>query len=80
MSKYGKIEDYEEVVFNPSTDILRFACCDCALVHDMRIIIESNDKAMVVFRSHHRATAQLRRYKWGNLQKDGKAQYRLIRL
>ncbi len=80
MSKYNKIQNYEEVAINPSTDIFRYACCDCGLVHDMRIVIEGDDEATVAFRRQNRATAQLRRYGWGNLQKDGNRKYRLIRL
>ncbi len=78
MSKYGKLEDYEEVIMVPSTDILRFGCCDCALVHDIRIRIESDDKAIITFRRQNRATAQLRRYGWGDLQKDNRGKYRLM--
>lgn len=80
MSKYGKLEDYEKVVFNPSTDILRFACCDCGLVHDMKIVIEDDDKAIVIVCRHNRATAQLRRYEWADLQKKGNGKYRLVRM
>lgn len=47
----------------PSGKIVRFACCDCGLVHDM--VVVSNDRKPIGFavRRNARATAGRRRRK-----------------
>ena len=78
MSKYRKLEDYEGVEVKKGY-IFRFACCDCGLVHDMAIADEKNKKHGLAFKRNKRATAQLRRLKYGYLQQEGSPKYRMIK-
>ena len=68
LSKYKKLEDFEGFLVDPENETIRFACCDCGLVHDIGIAIEE-DKVGLVFVRRNRHTAQLRRYSYGDLQK-----------
>jgi hypothetical protein len=64
MLKDGVIERYDRDV------ILRFACCDCGLVHDYEI---AQTKKYMYFRATRKPkhTAQLRRYHYGKLNQCG---------
>ena len=62
MSNYPELEDDEKTYFDWRTATLRFACCDCGLVHDIDFV-PRGAKSYVTFRRHNRATAQLRRHK-----------------
>ncbi len=67
-SRYPKLRDYDGFTIDPKEQTIRFACCDCALVHDMRVVITGKKKVQILFRRFNRGTAQLRRYAYGNLQ------------
>ena len=75
MSKYEKLEDNEAYRFDKD-DILRFACCDCGMVHDFRV---AGTKKYVYFSATQRPrnTAQLRRNRYGNLHK-GVGKWRMM--
>lgn len=74
MSCYPKLKDYEGFEIDSKDTIIRFACCDCGLIHDMKIAvigkrgIELVQKVGVAFKRFNRGTAQLRRHRYGNLQ------------
>jgi hypothetical protein len=69
MSKYSKIKDYEPTYFDWRDTTLRFACCDCGLVHDW-VFRPNGAKSFVLLRRMNRSTAQLRRHGYGNLHSD----------
>jgi len=62
MSKYKTLEDCEGIEINYKKEILKFACCDCGLVHDMAFAIEEKGKLGIAFKRNNRATGQRRRY------------------
>lgn len=74
MARYPKLKDYEGFDIDSKDTILRFACCDCGLIHDMKIAVISKRgvelarRVQVVFKRFNRGTAQLRRHKFGSLQ------------
>jgi len=57
---------------------LKFACCDCALVHTIQFFKTKEGLDMAHWRDN-RATAQLRRVNYGNLQQSDK-KYCLVRI
>lgn len=77
MSKYPKLKDFEGFCIDPENQILHFACCDCGLVHRIGMAIVGSSLE-IAFQRHNRATAQLRRHKFGNLQNAEKS-YRIIK-
>ena len=79
MGKYEKLNDYEGVLLDPDKEIFRFACCDCGLVHSMKIVRESDNKIGIVFKRENRSTAQLRRHQYGNLQQQAVGPHRMVR-
>jgi uncharacterized Zn finger protein len=54
------------------------ACCDCGLVHDIKISILKDKKIKLVFNRDDRRTAQIRRYGKTELQKNDE-RWKLIR-
>lgn len=60
-------------------ELLACACCDCGLVHDVAFAIEDNGKLGIAMRRNKRATAQLRRHNYGNLQQVEVGGFRIIR-
>jgi uncharacterized Zn finger protein len=60
-ASYPQIQDGEgfEVA---SGEIMRLACCDCGLIHDVAFAIEKNGKIGVALRRNNRSTAQRRRH------------------
>ena len=73
MTEYIKRKDYEEFLVNyKEKQILRLACCDCGLVHSFAFHMYRGGKLGIATRRENRATAQLRRHNFGNLQQDGK--------
>jgi len=70
MSKYPKLEDCGGVDIDIENEVLRFACCDCGLVHTIAFAMEDDDNLGVAFKREVKATAQLRRYKFGSLHND----------
>ena len=77
--KYPKYNDGEGIKFNASEEVLALACCDCGLVHLAKITKLGKGMVGIAFKRDKRATAQLRRYGYGNLQKPNSKKYRLIR-
>jgi hypothetical protein len=53
-----------------SGEIMRLACCDCGLIHDIAFAIEENGKIGVALKRNNRATAQRRRKLNSNNQAD----------
>lgn len=75
--RYPRIKDYEGFEIDPKEEMLRLACCDCGLVHSIAIVVSrenpykmpvSPGMVKLAFRREPRATAQLRRHKFGGLQ------------
>lgn len=60
MKKFERVESDEEIEVDLSKG-LNFACCDCALVHEMSVRIEGA-KVFVSFRRNNRKTSALRRH------------------
>lgn len=58
-SKYKQFKDGQEIEVEPGIG-LNFACCDCALVHDLQVRLDGG-KAFVSFARDNRRTAALRR-------------------
>ncbi len=79
MGKYEKLNDYEGVLLEPGEEIFRFACCDCGLVHSMAVAQEPDNRIGIAFKRETRATAQLRRHKYGNLQQQAVGSHRMVR-
>lgn len=75
--KYIQRQDNEEIELKPK-EIFRSACCDCGLVHDMAVAAEDNGNIGLAFRRDNRATAQLRRHRFGNLQKKDALKYKMV--
>ena len=72
MSLFKQLSDNEPTFFDWRTTTLRFACCDCGMVHDFAFQ-PNGAKSYVIFLSKPQSTAQLRRHKFGSLHKgDGK--------
>lgn len=66
--KYEKLNNGESFRVNLDDTDLRFACCDCGKVHIFQFHhIKNNIWDFAVF-SFARATAQLRRHCYGDLQ------------
>lgn len=76
--KYGKLDNYEGFYLEQDEEILRFACCDCGLVHSMAVVPEGN-RIGIAFKREARATAQLRRHKYGDLQQRPNGAYRMVK-
>jgi hypothetical protein len=56
MAKYKKQSDPKE-----KPGLLRLACCDCGLVHDVGFDVGNDGMAKLVFKRNGRATAQIRK-------------------
>lgn len=70
MTKYKKHSNGDGVPISTDSTI-KLACCDCGLVHIIQFFGTSQGLDMAHWRDN-RATAQLRRYNYGNLQRPGK--------
>lgn len=68
-STYPVIEDGEGFEVE-SGEIMRLACCDCGLIHDIGFAIEENGKIGVALKRNNRATAQRRRHLKNNNTAD----------
>ncbi len=75
---YNKMGDGQPMAFNPEADVLALACCDCGLVHDIKITVNPDGTATIAHYRNKRATAQLRRHDYGYLQKRP-GRYRMVR-
>jgi uncharacterized Zn finger protein len=60
-SRYFQIIDGEGFTL-PSGEKVRFACCDCGLVHDMVVVTHDRKPVGVAMRRNNRSTAQRRRH------------------
>ena len=78
--KYPKLLDNKACNINPKTETLEIACCDCGLVHYIQVIVINDEEVAVAFKKNKRATAQLRRYKYGDLQQERSGTYKMIRI
>lgn len=65
-SKYPRLTDGGAVELNAKDNILHFACCDCGLVHRIAFGVDGQEVGIAMERDN-RATAQLRRHKFGDL-------------
>jgi len=79
VSTYAEIEDYTEFQLPTPQQIVFFACCDCGLVHGFVLAEEkeTGKRGIFIFKDNRR-TAQLRRYKVGDLH-GGEGKWRMIR-
>ena len=64
MSAYPVLRDGEAITIKPG-EILRFACCDCGLVHNLAFAYEDGEIGMAVQRNR-RSTGQKRRWMKAN--------------
>ncbi len=78
-TRYPKLSNYEGFEIDPKEETIRFACCDCGLVHDMGVAIVGKKKVQIAFRRCNRGTAQLRRYSFGSLQQKSVGRWRMRR-
>ena len=82
---YPKLKDYEGFEFDSKDQIIRFACCDCGLIHDMKIAVigkrgfELVRRVEIAFKRFNRGTAQLRRHQYGTLQQQAINGWRMRR-
>ncbi len=54
-------KDEEKTIVIPNKQILRFQCCDCGLVHDIKLKSSNDNPVTLIFVRNNRATGQLRR-------------------
>lgn len=81
MSKYPKLNDGEGFTFDPTETYLRFACCDCGLVHEFAFDVKGKKELLMAMQRQKRATAQLRRHNYGFLQRPlKKGRYKLVKV
>lgn len=82
MPKYRKYLDGEKFDLNVDNEYLRFACCSCGHVHVFDFdISDPNIPAQfkVTIDSDRRATAQLRRSNFGDLQTNKKQLWKMTK-
>ena len=72
MYQYEKFADNIGIKVNTEEETLKLACCDCGLVHYEGISILDDKTVMIGFMRDKRATARLRRRKYGYLQQGRK--------
>ena len=85
MAKYQRMDDYEPSQIDPSKEVLKFACCDCGLVHTMAMSIISDgqsagSKIEITWRRENRSTAQLRRNEFGGLHTKPRRSWHMTRV
>jgi len=61
MSKYEHFENNQEIEIEEGVG-LNFACCDCALVHDLQIRVDESGRVFLSFVRDNRRTGALRRH------------------
>lgn len=67
--QYPKVDDGEITEIRWRVQTLRFACCDCGLVHSFEFkVSEGGEIIEVTLHRQNKSTAALRRQKFGNLQ------------
>jgi len=77
--RYPKLGNGSAVTMNPKTDLWDVACCDCGLIHCIKVRIISDTEVTITFKERKRATAQLRRHNWGSLQQGKNKKYEMLR-
>ena len=75
-SKYITMKDGEEHSINLTNEYVRYACCDCGMVHIINFSV-SEDKLSFTFTQDSRASGQMRRHRFGNLH-EGVSKWKLI--
>lgn len=71
--KYSRDSGEKPFKICPEEQVLHFACCDCGLVHEWVYEIKGDKQIVMTARRLNRATAQLRRHKFGYLQRPVKS-------
>jgi hypothetical protein len=66
MSKYHVLQDGDGMEIESTGEVIRFACCDCGLVHRIALVIEENGKIGFSVKRDKRATGQKRRWRPNN--------------
>lgn len=59
-TKYQTLVDGEDVYLR-SSQVFKFACCDCGLVHDIALVARRGGHINMALRRNKRATAARRR-------------------
>jgi hypothetical protein len=72
MTKYPKLKEGSSFRVDLNKEDLFFACCDCGKVHHWQFHKISDGVYDFALFTERRATAQLRRHKYGTLQQNGK--------
>jgi len=67
-TKFRKLKDFEEITIHYPDTLFHEACCDCGLVHYWAFHVYRGRTLGIAFKKDKRATAQLRRHKYGYLQ------------
>ena len=75
--KYPKYYDGDCQIIDTKGEILKLACCDCGLAHYIGITVMDDSLVKLQFVKDKRATAQLRRHKYGFLQQDRAPKYNM---
>lgn len=60
-TRYQQLKNGEAIEIKPG-EILKLACCDCGLVHNIGIAVEDNGNIGLAFERNVRATGQMRRF------------------
>jgi len=76
MGYYRKKKVNDFVVISDA-DPMRFACCDCGMVHTM-VFVHNHLNVIVHMWSERRRTAQLRRHRYGNLQQRAIGRWKMV--
>ena len=80
MDKYPKIKDYAATMVNSQKgELLELACCDCGLVHFIKLDVTDDSRVQIAFKKNRRATAQLRRHNYGDLQQGKNKMYKMLK-
>ena len=78
-AKFKKSRYPKQPAIEVDSGIVRFACCDCGLVHVAGVAVTPSGIVHMVARRDNRATAQLRRHRFGDLHnKDEK--WKMVRI
>lgn len=79
-SLYKKLNNGGVYKLRRGRDILKLACCDCGMVHFIDLQLTNKERFFKLrFWRDNRATAQLRRHNYGNLQNEVDAGYKIVR-
>jgi hypothetical protein len=66
---YQQLRDGDALELRPKGEILRFACCDCGLVHKMAFAIEKNGNIGISWRRNIAATTNRRKQMKNKIRK-----------